>query len=56
MASYPPQGVPQCTMEVKPYNLPELGYEGHPTYYEGYRLPPKLDSDLDSYEGKEETD
>lgn len=41
MADFPPQGNPICTMRVPPYNLPELGHEGHPTYYEGYALPPK---------------
>ena len=53
--NYPEQGEPQCTMEVKPYNLPELGHEGHPTYYKGYKLPPKaftsagrVDDDHDS--------
>ena len=56
MASYPPQAEPQCTMEVSPNNIPLLGHEGHPTYYKGYASPPKLDSDLDSYQGREEND
>ena len=54
MSGYPPQGVPQCTMEVPPFNLPELGHEGHPTFYKGYALPPKASThasitDTDDY-------
>jgi hypothetical protein len=41
MASYPTQGDPICVMDLPVFNKPELGHEGHPTYYRGYASPPK---------------
>ena len=54
MADFPPQGDVICVMDMPVFNKPELGNEGHPTFYRGYANPPKASThasitDTDDY-------
>ena len=54
MADFPPQGDVICTMDLPVHCIPELGHEGHPTFYRGYANPPKASThasitDTDDY-------